>query len=82
MAPIVTTHYYRIVGAMQLPGGRIRHFLDEVADATGAPYAGMNPNDVGTDRTYDTPPAQEQPRGTIVKIVDTLNRVITLNPAS
>lgn len=82
MAPVIKTHYYKVLGAMLLPEGKVRHFLDEVADATGKPLDNSNPNNVGADQTHDTPAAQEQPRGTIVKVVDTTSRVITINPAS
>lgn len=79
MATTTTTTYKKVIGSMLLPDGvSVRHFLVDVADFTGAPLppTGLPPE------TYDTPLAQEQQRGTIVKIVVTDTRTITLNPTS
>ncbi len=78
-----TTSYYKVVGTMLLPGGAmVRHFLEVVADYLGTPL----PDGEGSDPTrvdsYDIPIANEQPRGTIVKIARTTNKTVTLNPTS
>lgn len=79
MATTTTTEYKQVIGSMLLPdGASIRHFLVDVADFQGTPLppTGLPP------QTFDTPLAQEQPRGMIVKVVTTDTRTITLNPTS
>jgi hypothetical protein len=72
------TKYYKVVGSELLDdGATVRHKLKPVTDFTGATFSG----DVMPD-IYDTPAAQEQPRGTIVKVVVNTTRQLTLNPTS
>lgn len=75
MATTVT--YYRIIGTMDLPDGQIRHFVQPVADFTGASLAIG-----GLIEQYDFPAAQEKPRGTIVKVTLNTTRTIDINPTS
>lgn len=76
MAQTTTTAFYKIIGSLDLADGTVEHTLMPVADATGAPAKDAT----APSETYIVQRANEQPRGTIVKVVTVTNRAITLNP--
>jgi hypothetical protein len=83
MAQTVEDKYWKVVGTELLEdedAGKVRHYLKLVADYQGTPAP---PSPFGRT-TYDTPIAQRQPEGTIIKITITTNitRQVTLNPTS
>ena len=74
----ITTRYFKIIGTRDEDDGTVTHTIRQVADYLGTPIVdASNP-----EQTYNIPAAQEKPRGTIVKVVDTTTRALTVNPTS
>jgi hypothetical protein len=72
--------FWKVVGTELQDDGTVRHYLKQVADSQGTPLAVVLPSGRST---YDTPPAQEQPRGTVVQITirTDVTRTVTTFPA-
>jgi hypothetical protein len=77
----VDSAYWKVVGVQLEDDGTVTHLLKQVADFTGAP---MPDPSMARRFTYNTPAAQEKPRGTIVKIDTTTNvtKTVTINPTA
>jgi hypothetical protein len=75
-----TTRYFKIIGVEQQSDDSLNYTLQEVADFTGAPVAFTRAPI--TDNYQTAPGANELPRGTIIKVVITQTRQITVNPTS
>lgn len=73
-----TTRYFKVIGHRVQPDGDIEHLLQEVEDKDGTPSTRPS----ATNEVHVTKPANEQARGTIVKVTETHTRTITLNPQS
>jgi hypothetical protein len=76
MAPIVTTSYWKITGVEERPDDSLAYTLRQVADFEGTPI------ELGAlTAEHETAPGEpELSRGTILKIVTSVNREVTVNP--
>lgn len=79
MPTTTSSKYFKILGAKLNDDTSFDYFIREVADYQGTPLAAANP---ATPPFTTQPGANELPRGTIVKVVDTFTRTFQVNPTS